>query len=157
MMRYLFLCSVLYSLVLLSRWVGTKNPYKQWWRKILLIKTIDIKHWSIFEFVFHPYVVGLIPNAAWYYDNLFFLCFDWDQQGTVLESSGSQASFLKQSLTLTRRSFVNMRRDIGYYWLRLAIYITLSLCLGSIYFKLDKSYGSILVWILALWPWQWAS
>ncbi|KAG0620262.1 hypothetical protein M758_4G202700 [Ceratodon purpureus] len=65
-------------------------------------------------------------------------------QGTVLESGGSQASFFKQCLTLTRRSFVNMSRDIGYYWLRLVIYITLSFCLGSIFFKLDKSYSSIM-------------
>lgn len=73
---------------------------------------------------------------------LTLLC---DQQGTVLESSGSEASFIKQCVTLTRRSFVNMRRDIGYYWLRLVIYITLSLCLGSIYFRLDRTYTSILV------------
>jgi hypothetical protein len=68
-----------------------------------------------------------------------------DQQGTVLESGGSQASFFKQCWTLTRRSFVNMSRDIGYYWLRLVIYITLSLCLGSIFFNLNKSYSSIMV------------
>jgi hypothetical protein len=70
------------------------------------------------------------------------------QQGTVLESGGSQASFFKQCLTLTRRSFVNMSRDIGYYWLRLVIYIVLSLCLGSIYFKLNHSYSGILVYLL---------
>lgn len=65
-------------------------------------------------------------------------------QGTVLESGGSQASFFKQCLTLTRRSFLNMSRDMGYYWLRLVIYITLSVCLGSIYFDLNHSYSSIL-------------
>lgn len=66
-------------------------------------------------------------------------------QGTVLEGSGSEASFLKQCSTLTRRSFVNMSRDIGYYWLRLVIYITLSLCLGSIFLHLDFSYSSIML------------
>ncbi|KAJ0984549.1 hypothetical protein J5N97_002905 [Dioscorea zingiberensis] len=40
----------------------------------------------------------------------------------------SQASFLAQSLVLIRRSFVNMYRDLGYYWLRFAIYVALCLC-----------------------------
>lgn len=72
-------------------------------------------------------------------------------QGTVLEGSGSEASFLKQCSTLTRRSFVNMSRDIGYYWLRLVIYITLSLCLGSIFLHLDFSYSSIMVLFPSSW------
>lgn len=65
-------------------------------------------------------------------------------QGTLLEAGGSQASFFKQCLTLTRRSFVNMSRDIGYYWLRLVIYIVLSLCLGSIFYDLNTKYEGIL-------------
>jgi hypothetical protein len=70
----------------------------------------------------------------------------WMQQGTVLESGGSQAGFFRQSFTLTRRSFVNMSRDIGYYWLRLVIYIVLSVCLGTIYWKVGLEFSSILVW-----------
>jgi ABC-type multidrug transport system permease subunit len=58
-------------------------------------------------------------------------------------SKGGQASFLTQSLVLTRRSFVNMYRDIGYYWLRLAIYIALCLCDGTIFYNIGHSYGSI--------------
>ncbi|KAG7941931.1 hypothetical protein I3843_16G073600 [Carya illinoinensis] len=34
-------------------------------------------------------------------------------KGTVLDSGGSQASFLMQAFTLTKRSFVNMSRDFG--------------------------------------------
>ncbi|RHN62699.1 hypothetical protein MtrunA17_Chr4g0050241 [Medicago truncatula] len=34
----------------------------------------------------------------------------------------SHADFLTQCLILTRRSFVNMHREVGYYWLRLLIY-----------------------------------
>ncbi|PQP94575.1 ABC transporter G family member 11 [Prunus yedoensis var. nudiflora] len=41
-------------------------------------------------------------------------------KGTVLDSGGSQASFLMQAFTLSKRSFINMSRDFGYYWLRLA-------------------------------------
>ncbi|KAF5191858.1 Abc transporter g family member, partial [Thalictrum thalictroides] len=63
-------------------------------------------------------------------------------EGSVLEK-GSQASFITQSLVLTRRSFVNMYRDLGYYWLRLAIYIALCLCVGTIFYDIGLSYGSI--------------
>ncbi|GMY39071.1 ABC transporter G family member 11-like [Fagus crenata] len=53
------------------------------------------------------------------------------------------ASFLTQCFVLTRRSFVNMYRDLGYYWLRLAIYITLALGLGTVYYNIGHSYRSI--------------
>lgn len=65
-------------------------------------------------------------------------------RGTILDSGGSQASFLMQAFTLTRRSFVNMSRDVGYYWLRLVIYILLTFCIGTIYFRIGTSYESIL-------------
>ncbi|WVZ65282.1 hypothetical protein U9M48_014676 [Paspalum notatum var. saurae] len=54
-----------------------------------------------------------------------------------------QPSFLTQSLVLTKRSFVNMYRDLGYYWLRFAIYIMLCLCVGTIFYDIGHSYGSI--------------
>ncbi|XXG78587.1 hypothetical protein AAC387_Pa08g2505 [Persea americana] len=63
--------------------------------------------------------------------------------GGALERKGSRAGFLTQSLVLTRRSFLNMSRDIGYYWLRLAIFISLSLCIGTIYHDIGNNYRSI--------------
>ncbi|KAK4278672.1 hypothetical protein QN277_016488 [Acacia crassicarpa] len=57
---------------------------------------------------------------------------------------GSQASWWKQLVTLTRRSFVNMSRDVGYYWLRIIIYVIVSICVGTIYFDIGYSYTSIL-------------
>ncbi|KAI5387967.1 ABC transporter G family member 15 [Lathyrus oleraceus] len=57
---------------------------------------------------------------------------------------GSQASWWKQLSTLTKRSFVNMSRDVGYYWLRIIIYIIVSICVGTIYFDIGYSYTSIL-------------
>ncbi|KAG2633051.1 hypothetical protein PVAP13_2NG289500 [Panicum virgatum] len=54
-----------------------------------------------------------------------------------------QATFLTKVLVLTRRSFVNMYRDVGYYWLRLGIYISISLCLGTIYYNFGYGYDSI--------------
>ncbi|KAL6269725.1 hypothetical protein ACE6H2_026636 [Prunus campanulata] len=68
---------------------------------------------------------------------------DFEQDfGEELEKR-SRAGFLTQSFVLTRRSFTNMYRDRGYYWLRLAVYITIALGLGSIYQDLGHSYESI--------------
>uniref|UniRef100_A0A453CG71 ABC transporter domain-containing protein n=1 Tax=Aegilops tauschii subsp. strangulata TaxID=200361 RepID=A0A453CG71_AEGTS len=66
-------------------------------------------------------------------------------KGTVMDSRGSQASFLMQACTLTRRSFINMSRDFGYYWLRLLIYLLVTVCIGTIYLDVGTKYTSILV------------
>lgn len=63
---------------------------------------------------------------------------------TTKAQKGSQASWWKQLTTLTQRSFVNMSRDLGYYWLRIIIYIVVALCLGTIFFDVGNSYTSIL-------------
>lgn len=63
---------------------------------------------------------------------------------TTEAPKGSQASWWKQLSTLTTRSFVNMCRDIGYYWLRIAIYIVVSICVGTIYFDVGTGYTAIL-------------
>ncbi|KAJ4978973.1 hypothetical protein NE237_009753 [Protea cynaroides] len=62
----------------------------------------------------------------------------------VISDRASEASWWKQLTTLTQRSFVNMSRDIGYYWLRIAIYIVVSICVGSIYFNVGTGYSAIL-------------
>ncbi|KAI3850888.1 hypothetical protein MKX03_035943 [Papaver bracteatum] len=48
-----------------------------------------------------------------------------------------------QSFVLTRRSFVNMYRDLGYYWLRLGVYVLVSICLGTIFYDIGHDFGSI--------------
>ncbi|CAN0878379.1 ABC transporter G family member 1 [Linum grandiflorum] len=50
---------------------------------------------------------------------------------------------MTQSIVLTKRSFVNMYRDLGYYWLRLAVYIALCLCVGTIFYDIGFTFGSI--------------
>ena len=67
----------------------------------------------------------------------------------MLDSGGSQASFAMQAFTLTKRSFINMSRDFGYYWLRLIIYIVVTLCIGTIYLNVGTGYSSILVKVLS--------
>ncbi|XP_077222292.1 ABC transporter G family member 1-like [Tasmannia lanceolata] len=64
-------------------------------------------------------------------------------EGGSLEMKEIQASFLTQCVGLTKRSFVNMYRDLGYYWLHLAIYVAISLCIGTIYTNIGYSFGSI--------------
>ncbi|URD73895.1 ABC transporter G family member [Musa troglodytarum] len=54
-----------------------------------------------------------------------------------------QVSFFTQVLVLTKRSLVNMHRDLGYYWLRLAVYLMLCLCIGTLFHDIGHSYGSI--------------
>ncbi|XP_033514287.1 ABC transporter G family member 1-like [Nicotiana tomentosiformis] len=65
------------------------------------------------------------------------------QQGGEILEKRSHANFTTQSLVLTRRSSVNMFRDLGYYWMRFASYVVIALGLGSIYYNVDSSYGSI--------------
>ncbi|KAH6812978.1 ABC-2 type transporter family protein [Perilla frutescens var. frutescens] len=57
---------------------------------------------------------------------------------------GSQASWWKQLTTLTQRSFLNMSRDIGYYWSRIVIYTIVSLCVGTLFYDVGTSYTAIL-------------
>lgn len=62
----------------------------------------------------------------------------------IEKKSGSQAKWWKQLWILTRRSFVNMSRDLGYYWLRIAIYVLLSICVGTIFFDVGTDYTAIM-------------
>ncbi|CAN4107955.1 unnamed protein product [Withania somnifera] len=64
------------------------------------------------------------------------------QGGEILEKR-SHANFTTQALVLTRRSSVNMFRDLGYYWMRSVSYVILALGLGTIYYNVDLSYRSI--------------
>ncbi|KAL5857352.1 hypothetical protein ACOSQ3_004810 [Xanthoceras sorbifolium] len=65
------------------------------------------------------------------------------QERGVPQKKRSHSRFLTQCQVLTRRSFVNMYRDPGYYWLRLAIYIVLALGLATVFHNLGTSYNSI--------------
>ncbi|KAL4588538.1 hypothetical protein LXL04_001429 [Taraxacum kok-saghyz] len=65
-------------------------------------------------------------------------------EGDLIERKGSmQANFITQCLVLTERSFKNMYRDIGYYWLRLGIYIGLGFALGTLFYQIGYGFDSI--------------
>ncbi|XP_050224367.1 ABC transporter G family member 15-like isoform X2 [Mercurialis annua] len=66
-------------------------------------------------------------------------------EGLDMETTNaSEASRWKQLRTLTKRSFLNMSRDVGYYWARIAVYIVVSFCVGTIYYDVGYGYTAIL-------------
>jgi hypothetical protein len=52
-------------------------------------------------------------------------------KGGLSGANKGSASFFRQCMTLSRRSFVNMTQDPGYYWLRVTMYVMVGLCLGT--------------------------
>ncbi|CAD5315233.1 unnamed protein product [Arabidopsis thaliana] len=65
--------------------------------------------------------------------------------GIVTErKKGSQTNWWKQLRILTQRSFINMSRDLGYYWMRIAVYIVLSICVGSIFFNVGRNHTNVM-------------
>ncbi|GKB60539.1 ABC transporter G family member 11-like protein [Tanacetum coccineum] len=66
------------------------------------------------------------------------------EEGDLIERKESlQANFITQTLVLSERSFKNMHRDLGYYWVRLAIYIALGFALGTVFYQIGYGFGSI--------------
>lgn len=67
------------------------------------------------------------------------------QKGFDTESNkGSQTNWWKQLIVLTQRSFINMCRDLGYYWLRIAVYIVLAISVGSIFFNIGRDHTNVM-------------
>ncbi|GLT95964.1 hypothetical protein SLE2022_136150 [Rubroshorea leprosula] len=60
------------------------------------------------------------------------------------ESNISYPSWWKQLQILTRRSSLNMSRDIGYYWLRLVFYVLVSTSAGTLFLDIGKSNAAII-------------
>nr|XP_043626905.1 ABC transporter G family member 1-like [Erigeron canadensis] len=66
------------------------------------------------------------------------------EEEELIERKGSiQGSFVTQCLALSQRSFMNMYRDPGYYWLRLGIYIILGFSLGSVSYQIGDGFDSV--------------
>ncbi|KAL0418489.1 UNVERIFIED_CONTAM: ABC transporter G family member 15 [Sesamum radiatum] len=66
-------------------------------------------------------------------------------QGLEIETiKGSSARWWKQLSTLTQRSFLNMSRDVGYYWSRIVIYTIVAICVGTLFYDVGTSYTAIL-------------
>lgn len=65
--------------------------------------------------------------------------------GRLKVEERSKASLITQYSVLTKRSFVNMYRDVGYYWFRLAINLGIALSIGTIFYDVGYAYESIQV------------
>nr|GEW81765.1 ABC transporter G family member 11-like [Tanacetum cinerariifolium] len=66
------------------------------------------------------------------------------QEGYFNEKRRSlRARSITQCLVLVKRSLKNMYRDIGYYWLRLGIYIALGIAVGTIFYDMGSGFGSL--------------
>ncbi|CAH2036397.1 unnamed protein product [Thlaspi arvense] len=66
-------------------------------------------------------------------------------KGLVNEmQSGSQTNWWKQLRVLTQRSLINMSRDLGYYWIRIGVYVVLSICVGSVFFNVGKNHKNVM-------------
>ncbi|XP_047975455.1 ABC transporter G family member 1-like [Salvia hispanica] len=65
------------------------------------------------------------------------------QKNGWLEKKGKQAGLISQCAVLTRRSYLNMFRDVGYYWFRFGIYVVLCLCMGTVFHNIGSTYRSI--------------
>ncbi|XP_050894622.1 ABC transporter G family member 1 [Lathyrus oleraceus] len=65
------------------------------------------------------------------------------KQMKSMDKNKGHAGFFNQCLALIKRSSLNMFRDLGYYWLRLGIYIALALSLGTVFYDFGTSYASI--------------
>eukprot|EP01023_Acetabularia_acetabulum_P037446 TRINITY_DN3551_c0_g1_i5.p1 TRINITY_DN3551_c0_g1~~TRINITY_DN3551_c0_g1_i5.p1 ORF type:complete len:625 (-),score=111.88 TRINITY_DN3551_c0_g1_i5:523-2397(-) len=50
---------------------------------------------------------------------------------------------LNQLGILVKRNFLNMIRNLGVYWLRLAMYIVLCICIGTVFIDLSKSWEDV--------------
>ncbi|CAN8255310.1 unnamed protein product [Cochlearia groenlandica] len=67
-------------------------------------------------------------------------------EGLVSERrNGSQTNWWKQLRVLTQRSFINMSRDLGYYSIRVGVYIVLSICVGSVFFNVGKNHTNVMI------------
>ncbi|KAF6161731.1 hypothetical protein GIB67_009100 [Kingdonia uniflora] len=66
------------------------------------------------------------------------------KEGPLLKSKG-KASISTQIAVLTWRSLLIMSREWKYFWLRLILYMLLSLCIGTIFSNLGHSLSSVMV------------
>jgi len=72
-----------------------------------------------------------------------------EKPGPMVRSSG-HANAYERVLILTWRSFLNMSRDFGYFWLRLVLYMLLMICIGTTFSHLGHTLYSVRVRVAAI-------
>lgn len=64
-----------------------------------------------------------------------------EKGGPLFHGIKNKVSPFSQFVTLVHRMLLNGHRDIGVFWLRYFLYMGLALCLGTIYYGLDKTWA----------------
>ncbi|TYH70418.1 hypothetical protein ES332_D05G115800v1 [Gossypium tomentosum] len=72
-----------------------------------------------------------------------------EKEGPLLKSKG-KASNATRIAVLTWRSLLIMSREFKYYWLRLILYMLLTLCIGTIFSGLGHSLSSVVTRVAAI-------
>lgn len=85
-----------------------------------------------------------INSYLLFFSNSFVVCDLLMQEGPYLKSKG-KASCATRVAVLTWRSLLIMSRDWKYYWLRLILYMLLTLCIGTVFSGLGHSLSSVVV------------
>ncbi|TKY62632.1 ABC transporter G family member 15 [Spatholobus suberectus] len=67
-----------------------------------------------------------------------------NEEQEIKPNIGGSTTWSKQLCTLTKRSFLNMTRDIGYYWLRIIFYTLVGISIGTLFFHIGTGNNSIL-------------
>ncbi|MBA0825322.1 hypothetical protein Goarm_021921 [Gossypium armourianum] len=82
------------------------------------------------------------------FDRIIAMCKNW-QEGPLLKSKG-KASNATRIAVLTWRSLLIMSREWKYYWLRLILYMILTLCIGTVFSGLGHSLSSVVKRVTAI-------
>ncbi|MBA0708060.1 hypothetical protein Golax_020049 [Gossypium laxum] len=82
------------------------------------------------------------------FDRIIAMCKNW-QEGPLLKSKG-KASNATRIAVLTWRSLLIMSREWKYYWLRLILYMILTLCIGTVFSGLGHSLSSVVKRVAAI-------
>lgn len=105
-------------------------------RRIQQLKTHVTTCYSIYLFFFSSCGMFLLIQII-FFNNL--------QEEEVIESNvRSSTTWWKQLCTLTKKSFLNMTRDLGYYWLRIIFYVLVAISIGTLFFHIGTDNSSIL-------------
>ncbi|KAL8115551.1 hypothetical protein AgCh_022161 [Apium graveolens] len=72
-----------------------------------------------------------------------------EKEGSSLKSKGKASSSVR-ILVLTWRSLLVMSREWKYYWLRLILYMLLTLCIGTVFSGLGHSLSSVVTRVAAI-------
>ncbi|GLU11865.1 hypothetical protein SLE2022_285850 [Rubroshorea leprosula] len=88
------------------------------------------------------------PLKPKFYFNLYSLCCLL-QEGPLLKGKGKAGNATRIAV-LTWRSLLIMSREWKYYWLRLILYILLTLCIGTVFSGLGHSLSSVVTRVAAV-------